>query len=361
MTLTWYFFRQFFPPFVFGSFLFLFVLLLDKLFDIVDLLFNKGVSLMVVGKLFLLFMPTVLPLTFPMAVLLACIVTFGRMSEENELTATRSAGVSLHRVLWLPPLFALILSLGMVPFNTVVTPWASRAFQAIYGRIVHAEPLINVEPRKFFSIRNTKIYAESVNMKSNQMTDLFVFQRDADNIPPQRIFAHRGTILATESLFTLVLENGQLQKFDPDRPSKNLNTTFAEYRVAIPINMDEKDNTTRFRNYSSTDLKKLIKDLRDKHLPVSILEAENSLRYAVAFAPVALVLVGIPLATVLKRGGRTFSFGVTIIVIFVYYLMLVLGLTLAEKGILPPNVALWIGNVICVCTGVYLLRRMLAQ
>ena len=361
MTLSLYFFRQFIPPFVFGSFLFLFVLLLDKLFDIVDLLFNKGVGLPVVAQLFSLFIPTVLPLTFPMAMLLACLVTFGRLSEENELTAVRAAGLSLYKVLWFPPLFALLISLAMVPFNTVVAPWSNQAFQRIYERIIHAEPLINVEPRKFFSIKNIKIFADTVDRETNRMTDVFVYQTEGDQKPPQRIFAHVGQIQATENSFSLLLQDGQLQKYDPTIPERLLNTTFQSYRISIPINLEEKSNSTRFRNSSSTELRKLIDSLKKQKMSTTILEAENALRYAVAFAPLCLVLVGIPLATALKRGGRGFGFGITIVVIFVYYLLLIFGLTLAEKGLMPAHLALWIGNILCLGAGVFLIQRLVRQ
>jgi lipopolysaccharide export system permease protein len=70
MKLSGYFFKQFLPPFVFGFVLFLFVLVFDKLFDLIDLIFNKGVNLVTVGQLFSLFIPTVIPLTVPMATIL---------------------------------------------------------------------------------------------------------------------------------------------------------------------------------------------------------------------------------------------------------------------------------------------------
>ncbi len=99
MTLALYFFRQFVPSFFFGFVLFLFVLLLDRLFDIIDLIFNKGVSVSVERALtFTLFIPDgFFPLTSPMACLLACLMTFGRLSEENDLTVVRAAGVSLWK------------------------------------------------------------------------------------------------------------------------------------------------------------------------------------------------------------------------------------------------------------------------
>ena len=98
--------------------------------------------------------------------------------------------------------------------------------------------------------------------------------------------------------------------------------------------------------------------LKEKGMTTSALEAEYALRFAIAFACIGLALIGIPLATVLRRGGRSFSFGVTIIVIFFYYLILILGLTLAEKGKCPPHMALWIANTLCFLIGGTLLYRM---
>jgi lipopolysaccharide export system permease protein len=361
MTLTWYFFRQFLPSFFFGSFLFMFVLLLDKLFEIIDMIFNKGVNVIVVAKLFALFIPTILPLTLPMALLLACLVTFGRISEENELNAVRAAGISLHRVLWLPPLFALLLSIGLIPFNKEVAPWASRSFQKIYEKIMRADPLLNVEPQKFFELKNIKIFAESIDKESRVLHDVFVFQLSHDGRPAERIFAKNGIIESDEKSFGMKLETGQMERFDQVNPQKLMHTTFAVYHISIPIVLQDGEKVTRFRNLGAADLNRMIDDMKSKNLPASPVEAERSLRVAIAFAPVSLFLIGLPLATVLKRGGKTFGFGVSIVIIFFYYLLLVFGLTLAEKGVLPPTPSLWMGNVICLMLGTWLNIRMLKQ
>jgi len=339
----------------------MFVLLLDKFFDIIDLVFNKGVSVFVVGQMFALFIPTVLPLTIPMAMLLACLVTFGRLSEENELSAVRAAGISLFRVLWIVPLFALIVSIALVPFNTRIAPWASRAFREMYEKIVQSDPLITVQARRFFSIRNIKLYAESVDKKNGQLNDLFVYQLSTDGSPAQRIFARRGSIESNRDEFSLHLYDGQLQKYDTALPARMLHTSFDAYTITVPIGKEETNLSTKFRNIPSGELKKLIADLRSKGVKTAPLEAEAMLRYAIAFAPIALGFVGIPLATVLRRGGRSFSFGVTIVVVFAYYTLLIGGLTIAEKGMLRPDVALWIGNVTCLVIGAGLLFRLSRQ
>ena len=359
MRLSIYFFRQYLPSFFFGFILFSFVFLLDKLFDLIDLILNKGVSFLTVGKLIGLFVPTSFPLAFPMAILLGCMVTFGRLSEENEITAVRAAGVSLHKVLWVFPVFALLTSFLLVPFNTQMAPWINKAFRTIYEEIVHADPLINILPKKFFTIRNIKIFAHGIHPENKELRDLFVYQIGQDNQPSERIFARTGEIETNEESLQLTLHAGQLQRRDRENPRNLFHATFDQYLISIPLKLDKKYKSTRFRNISTPELKALIKSNQRKGFKTNALEAENSLRYAISFAPLALLLIGIPLATTLKRGGRAFSMGISLIVIFIYYLVLIFGLTMAEKGMMPAHPALWIANALCFIVGLFFIKRML--
>ena len=361
MKLSWYFFSQFIPPFFFGSVLFLFVLLLDRLFDIIDLIFNKGVAWPLVAQLFMLFIPTVLPLTLPMASLLGCLVTFGRLSEENELSAVRSAGIPLYRVLWLAPFFTFLISVGMLPFNTNVAPWANRGFRSIYEQIANADPLINIQPKKFFAVKNVKLFPESVDKEKNQLENLFVYQTNEDGSPPGRIFAKRGALTAEPDAYHLDLFDGHMDRHDPVSPKRYTHTIFETYRITLPISKEMAAKSTRFRNFSSKELASMIQDMKLKGMPHRPLQAEKNLRIAIAFAPFFLALVGIPLATALRRGGKGFGFGISIVVLFVYYTLLISGLTFAEKGILPAPLALWMGNGACLITSIVLIVKLLKQ
>jgi lipopolysaccharide export system permease protein len=243
-----------------------------------------------------------------------------------------------------------------------MAPWASRSFRTIYEKIVKSEPLINVEPKKFFAIKNIKIYAEKIDRTTNHLENIFVYQsNNMDPRPADRIFAKRGEIAYEGNQLQLALEEGQMQKFDPAVPANLIHTVFGSYRFNLAIRQEGAEETTRFRNLSSSELKRMIHEFKEQKTPSAPLEAELNLRQAIAFAPLALILVGMPLATVLKRGGRGFSFGISIVVIFVYYTFLVLGLTLAEKGKLPPTPALWIANALCFVTSLELIRRLTRQ
>ena len=77
-----------------GLAIFTFVLLLDRLFELVDLLVNKGAGILLTLKLLGLLLPTSLSLTLPMSNLLAALLTFGHLSETNEITAARASGIA---------------------------------------------------------------------------------------------------------------------------------------------------------------------------------------------------------------------------------------------------------------------------
>lgn len=361
MRLSLYFFRQYLPAFIIGWIVFTFVFLLDKLFDLIDLILNKGVEFHTVGTLFALFIPTAFPLSVPIAILVGCMVTFGRLSEENEITAVRAAGISLGRILWMFPLFAFLISLFLLPFNTSVVPKINRSFRGIYQKIVTADPLFNIAPKKFFSIKNIKIFAQQVDLKNKTMSDLFVYQLPRGNQPSERIFARSGIVDANRSLFRLTLKAGQLQRYDPRDPGRLIHTTFGEYEITIPLQQEEDVKSTRLRNYESAKLKKLIQDNKKKGFTTAPIKAEMAIRTALAFAPLCLMSIGIPLATTLRRGGRAFNTGVSLILIFSYYLLLIFGRTLAEKGILQADIALWSANIGCLFIGTILFKRLLKK
>ena len=135
MILARYILFQFLPPFFFGLSLFTGVLVLNKVFDLLDLLINKGATFAVSLKVFVLFLPTILSLSVPMSMLLACLLTFGQLSEDNEIIALRASGLSFRQILWPPLAFAVLVSFSLIPFNTQLAPAAMNQFRALFHKI----------------------------------------------------------------------------------------------------------------------------------------------------------------------------------------------------------------------------------
>lgn len=87
-----YIFREIGVPFALGLGVFTFVLLLARLLKLIELVVNRGVPVESVARIFLYLLPAFLEVTVPMAMLLAILVAFGRLSADSEITALRSSG-----------------------------------------------------------------------------------------------------------------------------------------------------------------------------------------------------------------------------------------------------------------------------
>jgi LPS export ABC transporter permease LptF len=333
------------------------VLLLDKVFDLVDLLVNKGVSLAISLKIFLLFLPTIFSLSIPMSLLLACLLTFGRLSEDHEITALRASGLSFHQILWPPAVVALIFSAALIPFNTTLAPMAMSQFRTLTHKIAATDPLLKIEPRRFTNVQNIRLYAGWVSPDRKVLQNVWIFQNFKQY--GQRVFADRGTARVSDDRLTLRLENGQLERFSYDAPSDFMHTEFQRFDLTASFANSAGERNRSWREFRIEQLRAEKARRRSLGRSVREIDAELHLRFAIAFAPLAFALIGMPLGVALERGGRGVGFSASLGVIFLYYLLLMLGQNVAERGILPAPIGLWIGNATLALVGVFLYQQRL--
>src|ERR1700752_2461060 len=98
-TLRRYFLREVAIPFLYGIGVFTFILLIARMLKLVELVVNRGVPLLEIGKLFAYILPTFLEVTVPMALLLAVLLSFGRLSADSEIVALKTSGISLYQMI----------------------------------------------------------------------------------------------------------------------------------------------------------------------------------------------------------------------------------------------------------------------
>ncbi len=122
--LSRYILKEFLGNLGVGLLIFTFVLLLDRFFEIVDILINKGGSFWLTAKLLFLLLPSTLSLTMPMACLLAALLTFGRFAETSEIVAMRASGLTAGSYIKTPYVAAVVIVLLLIPFNSY---WAPRS------------------------------------------------------------------------------------------------------------------------------------------------------------------------------------------------------------------------------------------
>src|SRR5690606_31881002 len=111
-----------------GAVLFTFVLFLNNIGTVMELLIRASVSPAEVGRLFLLTLPQSLPYTVPMGVLLGVLLGLGRLSSDGEIIAIRAAGIPTRVVIAPVMVFCLLGAILCAYVTTTVSPWAARAF-----------------------------------------------------------------------------------------------------------------------------------------------------------------------------------------------------------------------------------------
>jgi len=361
MILESYVLFSFFQPLTFGIAVFSFILVLDKLFDMADLVLNRGASTLMVLKMFVIFIPTILPLTIPMAFLLAALVTYGRMAQDNEVTAVRAAGISLWKISWPIVLLAVVVSAGLIPFNRDVTPRAHVYFRKMFTKMAESDPLLQVEPRRFFEIQDLRLYAQDVNRAERRLYHVIVYRMRAGGLPADRIYAATGVYERSKESFRLDLENGQFERYEPQDPGRLMHARFKIYSISVPLESGQNDSSWDMHDMTSRELSSALQVSGLDSNTARELKSELQLRHAIALAPLALVILGIPIGMVLERGGKTMGFGATVAVLFAYYLALVLGLSFAERGKCPIVPSVWMADLLCVVFGIMLFRRMLSK
>lgn len=193
-------------PFVLGFGVVTFILVMDVLFDYLDLVLNRGVAVGIVLQLFVLSLGYIVALSVPCAVLVAVLMTFGRLSQDNEITALRSIGVNMATVLVGPLLAAGLLSVGLTLFNNHVLPESNHAFANLLVDIGRMRPTVKLQEGVFIAdFPGYNLLVQSVNGRTNEMRGITIYQLNPGG-PPTTILARRGFLSYTRDGRTAVLE-----------------------------------------------------------------------------------------------------------------------------------------------------------
>ena len=105
------------------------------------------------------------------------------------------------------------------------------------------------------------------------------------------------------------------------------------------------------------ELREQIKILRDRFVNTKKIETELYQRFTIPFASFIFALVGLPLGLQPQRTGSSRGFAVSIIIIFIYYVFMTMGGAVAQSGVLPAALAVWLPNIVGLIAGVFLMRQ----
>ncbi|MDD2334952.1 MAG: LPS export ABC transporter permease LptF [Geobacteraceae bacterium] len=361
-TLYLYILKEITVPFLLGFAVFTFVLLMGRFMNLADLVIAKGVPVADVARLLLYMLPSFSFITIPMSFLLALLLAFGRLSADNEITALKSGGISLYGILSPVFFFAFCAYIATSAITIYALPRGNTAFKTLLYNAINVRVNISLKDQVFNDdFPGLVIYVARYDEANHQISGVLIYdERNAGE--PSTIFARRGTIMTDpkRKALRLILNDGgihrvqgksnyQLMKFD---------------RYDLSINFDQKYKIVPTENELDMTFNELRHAIKLPGVAPNILRdlrLEFHRRLAFPFACFVFALIGVPLGLQNRRSGKSSGFSVCLAVLLLYYIVLSIGKSLGQRGIVSPAIAMWIPNLLFISMGIYLFKKTAAE
>ena len=348
------------PPFVISILFFNFIFLLTKILDITNMIVNYRISLSDVLLLLIYSMPHFLEFVIPMSIMMAILLTFFRMSSDNEIVALKAGGMSIYELL--PPvlLFCLIGCILTGIMTIYGVHWGSLSFKKLTYKVAASNVNIGMKERTFNdNFKGVMLYTNKIDLKNKALTDVFIEDQRTKNIISTAV-APKGEMSyePDKLLFQLRLYNGTINQVDIEQKTvHSINFDTYDINLDLKKSVPEKKGRKDEKEMSLTELSNYLKNAVNKDAKYYAILIEFYRKFSIPFACFALGLLGIPLGVQSKSAKRAFGLGLGLIFFLLYYLMLSAGWVFGEAGIYPPLIGMWMPNIVTGGIGIYLFVR----
>ncbi|HVN63695.1 MAG TPA: LPS export ABC transporter permease LptF, partial [Candidatus Binataceae bacterium] len=338
--------REVLAPFGVGVALLTFALVTARLLKLIELVVNHGVGVGQVLGLIAYIMPAFLELTFPMALLLGVMMGFGRMSGDQEMIAARACGVSLYRLAVPVVGVAIVVYACSSYFAFSLRPWANQQLREQLHHLSETRTSAGLREKIFNdNFNGLMVYVDEVSKTDGSLHGVMIAdQRDRKQW--NTIIAKRGVLVPDEAhgRITLRLFDGAVYGVERDTDAAHV-TRFGTYDVGVS------DETLRFRTgdvteYSYAELKHDIAEARAAGKPDYEAETELAGKFTIPVAAILFAILGVALGLRPARGGHSERFGVAVAQFFLYYSLMKIGESLADRGRLNAFVAMGLPDVV---------------
>lgn len=338
-------------------------------FELVRRVAESGLPLVTAMLVLLLRLPGFLVLSFPMATLMATLLAYSRLSGSSELTALRSVGVSTRRMVVAALVLAMVMSLLTFVFNDLIVPRANleatNTLERALGRAISSDKGDNILYSRFGRIKledgeSTRqlthiFYARKYRRGEMQDVTLIDFSRLGQR---QMLMAETGHWNDDKGLWEF--RDGRILNID----ERTGGTTSAQFdRYLYPLSRDPQEVAKLPTDASLMTVgqaRRAERLLREANNTKEARRLRVRIQEKFAFPAICLVfgLIGSSLGVrPHSRTSRSQGFGISVLLIFGYYLMSFIFSSLGINGSLAPIPAAWLPVVLGLGGGAWLLRR----
>lgn len=352
-----YLIKQFIQTLVFGIISFVLLFIIINLFDQLGSFVDNKATFSIIAQFYFYYSPEIIRLIIPIAVLLSCLFTSGKMSTLNELTAIKAGGVGLWRYMLPFLITTFFISVFLIYFSGYVVPEANKKRLFIERNYMGLGFTAKSGSNIFFQDSKTRIVTiTNYDIERNRAIDVSI--QDFDEKDPTKMV---GRIDAAGMTYA--------------EASKTWNLTGVIKREFS----DSTQNAKKFVSYSVRDLNFLPKDVinkqrRQEEMTLSELSTfageqrkagndptetfiEFHSRIAFAFSPLIVVLFGLPISANKRKGGLALQFGLNLLITFIYLVFMKVSQAFGKNGVLDPVLTAWFANFIFLIAALFSIKR----
>lgn len=357
-------------PFLFSVAMFTSVgVAIGTLSDLMYKIFEYDLAWFLALKVMLLKVPEYVSYALPVSVLLTTLITYSRLSKDNELIALRSSGISLYRLITPALMLSFLITIISFAFNELILPAANFEATSILVE--------NLNEDRQFLLRKDIFYPEYQDVKANngnsfkQLKTLFYAKRfDGKNMRNLTVVTQSesglNNIITSEKAAWNSQDKvwdffkGVMYSIDSDNPyPKSLTFEKKQLKISkMPLELAIQSRDPYEMNISQAQqYLKLLRLLGDEKT-ILMFEVRTAQKFAFPFVCIIFSLVGSSLGSRPNYNSKATSFGLSVAIVFLYYLSSFIISSLGLIGILTPFMAAWIPNFLGLGIGIYLLVKV---
>ena len=299
---------------------------------------------------YLYYIPYIISLTLPVAMLLSTLFSLSVFAQNNEVVAQLSSGISLYRILTPLLIIAMVISIAAGFFNELIVPEANQRRLDIkrYEISRHTRPEEKSRSNIYRQDADKrKFVVKYFNGKTNEARSISI-QTFYGSTLVERIDAEK---MVWAQDYWMIF-NGKVRIFEAQKEHFYSFKDSAFYDTNLkPENMIEIQKKPEEMSFS--ELNRFIDELQLIGADTKKWIVERHLKISIPFSNFIVVLLGAPLASRKRRGGVGLNFALSLLVSFIYFIIIRMGQVFGHQGNLDPILAAWLGNLIFFSLGLY--------
>jgi len=352
-----YILRELAGPLLFGVLAFTGLFFSVDLVQIVRMAAEYGAPGAVIVKLIWLRLPEIVVYTFPMAVLLAALLTLSRLSANSEIVAMQAGAVSFYRIVAPVIAVGLLVSGASLAVEEWIVPAANYEYRRVVTEDVQGGQLPTVSRNVILKeyqggLLKGFLYASRYDGAARVMSDVTIVELERGR-PQRTTYAARVVWEGN----TWIMEDGVIHDYGGE---SGVTVDFRHGRQ--PVSVGYRPEQVMQAQKSPEEM--TIRELRD-HIAVLHARGDDTrehvlqlhLKFAIPLASFVFALLAASLGVQSHRSAASVGFGLSILVIFAYYILMTISTTLAEGGRISPVLGAWLQNIVLGGAGVVLMWR----